>query len=130
MVVCVGGSLQPPSITDKVKEVFGLSEVNPNSKNLGPNEVGQEAIDRITPNASSFDKAAPGAPRRRAHAAQRTATGPCRQAPCCSLTGWGADEEGFGPAGVAVGSVHLLLRARRSVCGALRARQRARRMPL
>ena len=59
--MCVGGSLQPPSITDKVKEVFGLSEVNPNSKNLGPNEVGQEAIERITPNASSFDKAAPGA---------------------------------------------------------------------
>ncbi len=49
-----------------------MSEVNPDAQNLGPNEVGQQAIDRITPNASSFDKAAPGAPRRRAHVAQHT----------------------------------------------------------
>ena len=48
-------------IKSKIAELFNVSEVNPESQNLGPNEVGQQAIDRITPNASSFDKAAPGA---------------------------------------------------------------------
>ena len=48
-------------IKSKIAELFNVSEVNPDSQNLGPNEVGQQAIDRITPNASSFDKAAPGA---------------------------------------------------------------------
>ena len=32
--------LQPPTLTEKIKEVFGVSEVpNPESNNLGPNEV-------------------------------------------------------------------------------------------
>ena len=54
---------QPPSLTDKVKEVFGLSEaaINPESRNLGPNEVGKDAIDEITAYASKADKATPGA---------------------------------------------------------------------
>lgn len=31
---------QPPTLTEKIKEVFGVSEVpNPESNNLGPNEV-------------------------------------------------------------------------------------------
>ncbi|KAK9839421.1 hypothetical protein WJX81_001225 [Elliptochloris bilobata] len=47
-------------IKSKIAALFNVSEVNPDSQNLGPNEVGQEAIDRITPDASSFDKAAPG----------------------------------------------------------------------
>ena len=53
-------------IKSKIAELFNVSEVNPDSQNLGPNEVGQQAIDRITPNASSFDKAAPGARHARA----------------------------------------------------------------
>ena len=48
-------------IKSKIAELFNVSEVNPESQNLGPNEVSQQTIDRITPNASSFDKAAPGA---------------------------------------------------------------------
>lgn len=32
--------MQPPTLTEKIKEVFGVSEVpNPESNNLGPNEV-------------------------------------------------------------------------------------------
>ena len=58
----VAACAQPPSITDKVKEVFGLSEaINPESRNLGPNEVGKDAIDEISAYASNADKATPGA---------------------------------------------------------------------
>lgn len=44
-----------------MKEVFGLSEaINPESRNLGPNEVGKDAIDEISAYASKADKATPG----------------------------------------------------------------------
>ena len=60
--ISLAACAQPPSITDKVKEVFGLSEaINPESRNLGPNEVGKDAIDEISAYASKADKATPGA---------------------------------------------------------------------
>ena len=66
-----------------MKEVFGLSEaINPESRNLGPNEVGKDAIDEISAYASKADKATPG-----------TCAGKCRMK--CSSSLLCATCEGF-----------------------------------